>query len=108
MTSHPLVLRVGSALRADLVHSQVPGLGHQVPGSGIQHQVQVQALFGCLSPLHFCTRPRLICTFALSLSDQLGLWASNVRPLSPCHRAHVPPSRLRRALANWPTGQLIN
>ncbi len=23
-------------------HSQVPGLGRQVPGSGVQHQVQVQ------------------------------------------------------------------
>ena len=29
-------------------HSQVPGLSHQVPGSGVQHQVQVRA----------CTRTR--------------------------------------------------
>jgi hypothetical protein len=39
-------LEVGSALRAALVvaaHSQVPGLSHQVPGSGVQHQVQVRA-----------------------------------------------------------------
>ena len=28
---------------AVMIHSQVPGLGHQVPGSGVQHQVQVQA-----------------------------------------------------------------
>jgi hypothetical protein len=33
MTSHPLYD----------IHSQVPGLSHQVPGSGVQHQVQVQA-----------------------------------------------------------------
>ena len=26
-----------------VAHSQVPGLGHQVPGSGVQHQVQVRA-----------------------------------------------------------------
>ena len=25
-----------------MIHSQVPGLGRQVSGSGIQHQVQVQ------------------------------------------------------------------
>ena len=25
------------------LHSQVPGLGHQVSGSGVQHQGQVQA-----------------------------------------------------------------
>ena len=28
--------------------------------------------------------------------------------VSPCHRAHVSPARLRRALANRPTDQPIN
>jgi len=28
---------------SDMFHSQVPGLGHQVPGSGVQHQGQVRA-----------------------------------------------------------------
>jgi len=27
-----------------LMHSRVPGLGRQVPGSGVQHQVQVRDL----------------------------------------------------------------
>ncbi len=45
------------------MHSQVPGLSHQIPGSGVQHQVQVRACFD-VSPLHFCMRPRRICTFA--------------------------------------------
>jgi len=111
-------------------HSQVPGLGHQVSGSGVLVQAQVQdphpylnpitrtwlptaetrdpkkypaanypvplwcPLCGrCLpcpranlpacplaaaprSPLHFCTRLRRSCTFALPLSDQPSLWAS--------------------------------
>jgi len=37
-----------------------PGLwfGCPAPGTG-------SGLFGCLLPLHFCTRPRRICTFAL-------------------------------------------
>jgi len=26
-----------------MIHSQVPGLSRQVPGSGVRHQVQVQA-----------------------------------------------------------------
>ena len=30
-------------LPTDMIHSQVPGLGRQVSGSGIQQQVQVQA-----------------------------------------------------------------
>ena len=34
-------------LPAGMIHSQVPGLGHQVPGSGIQHQVQVQDPHPC-------------------------------------------------------------
>jgi hypothetical protein len=29
-------------LPAGMIHSQVPGLSHQVPGSGVQHLVQVQ------------------------------------------------------------------
>jgi len=31
--------------RAAAHHSQVSGLGRQVPGSGIQHQVQVRDLY---------------------------------------------------------------
>ena len=31
-------------LPAGMIHSQVPGLGRQVPGSGVRHQVQVQDL----------------------------------------------------------------
>jgi hypothetical protein len=69
MTSHPLYD----------IHSQVPGLSHQVPGSGVQHQVQVQALFGCLSPLHFCTRLSRICTFALHIPPP-ATWGRHLPP----------------------------
>ena len=44
-----------------MIHSQVPGLGLQVPGSGIQHQVQVQAR---LFASHFCTFARGTAAFA--------------------------------------------
>ena len=44
-------------MAAAAYRSQVPGLRRQVPGSGIQHQVQVRAraLFGCLSRLRLFT-----------------------------------------------------
>ena len=46
-------------------HSQVPGLGRQVSGSGIRHQVQVLVRVPLSSLLHLCTRLRRSCTFAL-------------------------------------------
>jgi hypothetical protein len=59
-------------LPADTMHSQVPGLCHRVSGSGVRHQVQVQAFLdvsylctfarghAAFAPLHFitCTRTR--------------------------------------------------
>ncbi len=46
---------------AVMIHPQVPGLGRQAPGSGIQHQVQVQA---CLDVSHLCTFARGHAAFA--------------------------------------------
>jgi hypothetical protein len=59
-------------LPAGMMNFQVPGLGPQVSGSGIQHQVQVHAFLdvsylctfarghAAFAPLHFitCTRTR--------------------------------------------------
>ena len=42
-------------LPAGMIHSQVSGLGHQVSGSGVQHQVQVQ---GPHPYLYLITRAR--------------------------------------------------
>ena len=48
-------------LPAGMMNFQVPGLGPQVSGSGIQHQVQVQAR---LFASHFCTFARGHAAFA--------------------------------------------
>ena len=94
-TRHPK-LCLSPHTRYSSIHSQVPGLGRQVPGSGLQVQVQArtrtrQPVPGSRSPetrdpkMFFCsTKP-------------LSLRASSVHalaPVSPCPRA---PSRLRRA-----------
>ena len=104
MTSHPL----------ERNQSQVPGLGHQVPGSGVQHQVQVQArLFGS----HFCT------SYPAPVPEPdnpyLAPDCRDPRPetslcLSPLHLCTGAPLRfaplhvLFASLANWPTDQRIN
>jgi len=44
-------------------HSRVPGLGPQIPGSGVQHQVQVRVQ-ARLFASHFCTFARGISAFA--------------------------------------------
>ena len=42
-TTHPLKGKPETGMNAAvMIHSQVPGLGPQVPGSGVQHQGQVQ------------------------------------------------------------------
>ena len=104
------------------IHSQVPGLSHQVPGSGVQHQVQVQAR---LFASHFCTFARGLAAFVplhfisrhpppgaatrhpkRCLSDPPSLWAS--RPLVVLSGPQALVSSPHASLAHVSTCQLAS
>ena len=125
-------------LPADTMHSQVPGLCHRVSGSGVRHQVQVQAF---LDVSYLCTllpapvpapddpylipdqlRPetRRFAT-ALKGKPETGLYAAVIGPQLIIRSPSAAPFEFRQlhplptcqlvnlpAIGVWPTGQLVN
>ena len=115
--------RVGTASRhSRQFHSQVPGLGHRVSGSGYQHQVQVPAILHPYLKPNTRTRLPIAETRDLKIFPPPATWGCHPPPenenpcqssglrfpfelvslahVSPCPRA---PSRLRRGPPSPPS-----